>query len=81
MSSMYKMGLEHQTPVPIVDNLLVNIGLWRTAENRFYSLGINPSLLELREQNVVGRVSDMFLDVVHIGGLMLAMSAIRTTIG
>lgn len=66
-----------------IQNLSVGAELWKTAENRFYELGISPSKMSRRDITgikPVDQVSNILLDFLHIGILLLGASAIHTAV-
>lgn len=66
-----------------VSELTVGGQLWKTAENRFYELGINPDKVMPREITgikPVDKIANMALDFVGIGALLLGASAIKSSI-
>ena len=79
-----------QRVAPITDNLRnrisdlkVGIGMWNSADNRFYRLGVNPGRIARRDITgvpTVDKVANMALDWVHIGMLGLSIVTIRAAL-
>lgn len=66
-----------------MSDLKVGIGLWKSADNRFYHLGISPD--KITDRDVVGvpvvdKVANLALDWVHIGMLGLSVVTIRAAL-
>jgi hypothetical protein len=80
--SNWRSALPNQV-VARVDNLIVGAEFWKTAENRFYEIGIRPS--KMNERDITGikpvdQIANMTLDFVHIGALLLGASAIHAAL-
>lgn len=57
--------------------------MWRSAENRFYNIGLDPRRADLREitgLKPIDNTLNMALDFVNIGMLLLGASAIGVAI-
>lgn len=89
--SFYKIGIRGsslRSALPSkmrtrMDDLVVGADFWKTAENRFYEIGIRPS--KINERDITGvkpvdQVANITLDFIHIGALLLGASAIHAAI-
>ena len=66
-----------------ISDIRVGAMLWKSAENRFYNIGLDPSRVDRRDITgirPVDRTVNMALDFVNIGMLLLGASAIRIAI-
>ena len=95
MNKYYRIGATNTEPwegIPLgiqqnlrsrVGDLKVGVGFWKSVDNRFYELGINPNMVGKRDITgvpAVDKVANMALDWVHIGMLGLSVITIRAAL-